>query len=162
MVAKDYFHVPSLQITELDQSSFSIWKLCDCKCCLLHEDLDHLHYRRGPLLPQHRLPYQLSVSCLLCSRTFPLSWFPIQPTKRKRLRPRGREGMDWELGISRCKVLHTGRINNEAPLYSAGDCTQYPVINHNGKEYEKECMYVWLSHSAIRQKLIQHCKSTIL
>jgi len=50
--------------------------------------------------------------------------------------------MDWELGISRCKVSHTGRINNEVPPYSTGNCIEYPVINHDGKEYEKECMYV--------------------
>ena len=29
-------------------------------------------------------------------------------------------------------------INNEVLLYSSGNYTQYPVINPNGKEYEKE------------------------
>ena len=28
-------------------------------------------------------------------------------------------------------------------LYSTGDCIQYPVINRNGKEYEKECIYMY-------------------
>ena len=46
--------------------------------------------------------------------------------------------MDWEFGISRCKLLYIGWINYKVLLYSAGNYIQYPVINHNGKEYEKE------------------------
>ena len=30
--------------------------------------------------------------------------------------------MDWELGVSRCKLLHVGWISNEVPLYSPGNC----------------------------------------
>ena len=29
-------------------------------------------------------------------------------------------------------------INNKVPLYSTGNCIHYPVINHKGKECEKE------------------------
>ena len=36
------------------------------------------------------------------------------------------------------------------------------MINYNGKEYEKEYICVYLSHFAVRQKLIQHDKSSIL
>ena len=25
-----------------------------------------------------------------------------------------------------------------------GNCIQYPVINYNGKEYEKECIYIYI------------------
>ena len=50
--------------------------------------------------------------------------------------------MDWEFGISRCKLLYIGWINNKVLLYSTGNHIQYPVINHNGKEYEKECIYI--------------------
>ena len=59
--------------------------------------------------------------------------------------PRGRGwgGMDWEFGISRCKLLYTGWINNKVLLYSKGNCIQYPVINHNGKEYKKESIYMY-------------------
>ena len=46
-------------------------------------------------------------------------------------------GMDWEFGISRCKLLYIEWINNNFLLYSTGNCIQYPIINHNGKEYEK-------------------------
>ena len=49
--------------------------------------------------------------------------------------------MDWEFGISRCKPLYTEWIN-KVLLYSTGNYIQYPVINHNGKEYEKEYIYV--------------------
>ena len=51
-------------------------------------------------------------------------------------------GMDWEFGISRCKLVYIGWINNKVLLYSTGNYIQYPVINHNGKEYEKECVYI--------------------
>ena len=49
----------------------------------------------------------------------------------------GGRGMEWEFGISRCKVLSIGWINNKILPYSTGNYIQYPVINHNGKDYEK-------------------------
>ena len=56
-------------------------------------------------------------------------------------------GMDWEFGISKCKLLYIEWVNNQDLLYSTGIYIQYPVINHNGKEYEKEgvyiCMYMY-------------------
>ena len=55
--------------------------------------------------------------------------------------PRVRWGggrMGWEFGVSRCKVLYTEWINNKVQLCSTGNSIQYPGINHNGKEYEKE------------------------
>ena len=47
------------------------------------------------------------------------------------------EEKDWESGVDSCKLLHTGWINNKVQLYSTGNNIQYPVINHNGKEYKK-------------------------
>ena len=47
-------------------------------------------------------------------------------------------GKDWEFRISRCKLVYTGWINNEVLLCSTGNYIQYPMINHIGKEYEKE------------------------
>ena len=47
-------------------------------------------------------------------------------------------GKDWELGVSRYKLVYIGWINNKVLLYSTGNYIQYPVINHNGREYEKE------------------------
>ena len=37
----------------------------------------------------------------------------------------------------RRSVAGTYKINNKALLYSPGNDIQYPVINHNGKEYER-------------------------
>ena len=53
--------------------------------------------------------------------------------------PRGKGikgGMDWDFGISRCKLLYIEWVNR-APLYSTGNYIQYTMTNHNGKEYEK-------------------------
>ena len=47
-------------------------------------------------------------------------------------------GKDWEFGISRCKLLNIGWINNKILLYSTGNYIQCPMISHNGKEYEKK------------------------
>ena len=43
--------------------------------------------------------------------------------------------MDWEFGVSRGKLLHIAWINNKVLLYSTRNYIQYPMINHNGKEY---------------------------
>ena len=52
-------------------------------------------------------------------------------------------GMDWEFGISKCKLLYIEWINNKFLLYSTGSYIKYPIINHNGKEYEKR-MYKYV------------------
>ena len=41
--------------------------------------------------------------------------------------------LDWEFGISRCKLVHVEWINNRVLLCSTGNYIQYPVINRNGK-----------------------------
>ena len=35
-----------------------------------------------------------------------------------------------------------GWINNKVLLYSTGNYTEYSVVNHNGKEYEKVYKYI--------------------
>ena len=40
--------------------------------------------------------------------------------------------MEWEAGVSRCKLLYIEWINNKV-LYSTEKYIQYPMINHNGK-----------------------------
>ena len=52
-----------------------------------------------------------------------------------------RGGKDWEFGISRCKLL-IGWINNKVLLYSTGNYIQWPVLNHKGKECEKEYIHI--------------------
>ena len=45
---------------------------------------------------------------------------------------------------------------NRVPLCSAGKCSQYPEINHNGKEYGKQCMYYIYKHTTCVYYII-HC-----
>ena len=53
----------------------------------------------------------------------------------------GRGGRNWEFGVSSCKLLYMGWIN-KVLLNSTESCIQYPVINHNGKEYGKTFLYI--------------------
>ena len=50
--------------------------------------------------------------------------------------------MEWEFGVSRCKLSYIEWINNKVLRYSTGNYIQYPIINHNGKEYIKKRMYM--------------------
>ena len=49
-------------------------------------------------------------------------------------------GKGWELGISIFKLLCIGWIKKR---HYIGNYIQYPVINHNGKEYLKHRLYVY-------------------
>ena len=45
----------------------------------------------------------------------------------------GRDGVGgW---VSRCQFLYIEWINNKVLLYGTENYIQYPMINHNGKEY---------------------------
>ena len=61
----------------------------------------------------------------------------------------GREGKNGEFGIRRCKLLFIEWINNKVLLYSTRNCIQYPMIKHNGNEYENTyiCIYICISES---------------
>ena len=55
----------------------------------------------------------------------------------------GRRWMQWEVGVKRCKVSYINWIN-KILLYSTENYIQYPMINHNGKEYlKKECICMY-------------------
>ena len=45
--------------------------------------------------------------------------------------------MDWEFGVVICKLLHLEWIN-KVLMYITDNYIQYPMINHNRKEYLKE------------------------
>ena len=51
---------------------------------------------------------------------------------------KGVGGINQEFGISRYKLLCIKQINSKVLLCSTGNYIQYIVINHNGKESEKE------------------------
>ena len=53
-------------------------------------------------------------------------------------------GIDWKFGISRCKLVCVRWINNKVLMHSTGNYTQYPVTDCNGKEYEKECLNMYM------------------
>ena len=53
------------------------------------------------------------------------------------------QGMEWEVRVSRFKLLCIEWINNKVLLYSTEDYIQYPMVNHNGKKYFKKCIYMY-------------------
>ena len=55
----------------------------------------------------------------------------------------GGGGIVWEFGVSRWKLLSVEWTNSRVLLRSIGNYIQYPVINCNGREYEKECIYMY-------------------
>ena len=54
-------------------------------------------------------------------------------------------GGEEELGVwaSGYKLLYVEWIDNKVRLYSMGNYIQYPIINHNVKGYERECMQMY-------------------
>ena len=67
-------------------------------------------------------------------------------------REKGVNGIDWESGINTCKLLYIEWTNNMVFLYSTGNSILYPGINHNGKECEQECIYMY-NYSTVQQKI---------
>ena len=53
--------------------------------------------------------------------------------------------MNWEFGISRCKLLYIGWTNSKVLLYSTRNSIQHPVINHNGKKNMKKNVYICIT-----------------
>ena len=47
----------------------------------------------------------------------------------------GGQGMDWELEVSRCKLLHAEWINTVLLYVQHRELYKYPVINYDGKQY---------------------------
>ena len=57
--------------------------------------------------------------------------------------------MDWEFGVSRCKLLHLKWISNEDLLYSTGDYIQSLVIEHDRRQNEKKNICI-IGHFAVQ------------
>ena len=51
--------------------------------------------------------------------------------------------MDWEFGLSRCKLLPLEWISSEVLLYSTGNYIQSLGVDHDGKQYEKKNVYIY-------------------
>ena len=68
--------------------------------------------------------------------------------------------MEWEVGVSRCKLLYIGWITR--PYCVAQKTIQYPMINSNGKEYFKKNSHTAeinniVSQLCMRARLLQLC-----
>ena len=55
---------------------------------------------------------------------------------------RGGRGMDWELGVHRCKILYLEWISNVILLYDTGKYIYSLVMEHDGGKHEKKNTYV--------------------
>ena len=125
------------------------------ECC--QEILSALQskYILSSLTLRHFLNYPNSLenSCLVSPLPLvPTSVYPQGNTQSHHLKTqvtcllkrRNRRVMDWEFAISTCQLLQTRWMNNKVLLQSTGNCIQLPVINHSGKEHEKECVCKYL------------------
>ena len=59
-------------------------------------------------------------------------------------RGKGGGGINWEFGINRYTLLYIKQVNNKDLLYSTGNYIQYLGIPYNGKELEKEWIYIYV------------------
>ena len=50
----------------------------------------------------------------------------------------GRINQEFEININTILLIYKKQINNKIVLYSTGNYIHYPIVKHNGKEYEKE------------------------
>ena len=53
--------------------------------------------------------------------------------------------MDWEFGVSRCKLLYLEWISHEVLLYSTGNYIQSLGLDHDGKECNKTNVYTCMT-----------------
>ena len=61
--------------------------------------------------------------------------------KLKKKNQSDKEGMQREVGVTRCKLLCTEWMNNIL-LYSTENYIQYSMINYNGKNILKKNVYI--------------------
>ena len=72
--------------------------------------------------------------------------------------------MGWELGLADANYYIENRYTTRSYCRARGTIFNI-LLNHNGKEYEKECIYMYmynLNHCLAVQQKLTHCKSTIL
>ena len=75
-------------------------------------------------------------------RNFCMPW--AQPKEKKKNSQKDRLGF---LGLAdQMKLLHIEQVNNFL-LYSTGNYIQHPTLNHNGKEYFKNNVYICMTES---------------
>ena len=52
--------------------------------------------------------------------------------------------MDREFGVSKCKLFHLEWISDEILLYSIENYIWSLGIEHDGRQYEKKCVYIYV------------------
>ena len=52
--------------------------------------------------------------------------------------------MNWNLGVSRCKLVHLEWISNEVLPYSTGNYIQSLGIEHDGRQEEEKNIYTYI------------------
>ena len=60
---------------------------------------------------------------------------------------RGGGRMDWESGVSRCKLLHLEWVKNKVLTVQQRRLYPSPCTDHNGKEYLKKNVYMCITES---------------
>ena len=58
--------------------------------------------------------------------------------------------MDWEIGVSRGKLLHLEWMGNVVLLYSTGNCVKFLGIEHNGRGNDmnkRMCVHIYITGS---------------
>ena len=104
----------------------------------------NLKYDKNELIYETATDSQTQ-TCSWSGPFIPLNFHPI--LRRDLWLPRGRGSggrVGCQFGISRCNLLSIEWINNKGLLCSTGNYIQYLVINHNGKEYEKKYLYLYI------------------
>ena len=62
--------------------------------------------------------------------------------------------MDWEFVVGRCKQSYLAWINSKVLMYSIRKYIPYPLINHNGKEYKKDCIFLKKNRNIYRYTFV--------
>ena len=146
--------------TSMQRNTTQLQKECNNAICSNRDGPRDYHIKWSKAERERRIPYGITFLWNLKYNTNELNCETESDSETRlvvaKVRGKG-EGMDWEIGISRCKLLYTDWINNTDLLYSTGNYIHYLVLSHNGK---KKCTCMYNNHSAIQQKLRQHYKST--
>ena len=72
--------------------------------------------------------------CVCVAMIHSLTWVQIMGFRRVKPFP---------LGLVKRLIKRQQSVNNTVLLYSTRNCIQHPVMNYNGKDYEKECESVY-------------------
>ena len=95
---------------------------------------------------ERQIPYDITCMWTLKQDTNEFIYKTETDSQTQRTKEKGSEGeRNQEFGISRYKLLYIKYIGNKVQLYRTGNYIQYSIIKHNGKEYEKEYIYIYES-----------------